>query len=127
LQEHLPMFQKLGWGIEHFKNNSFLLRSMPVLFQDRDYVQLLREILTDLHEGSLQAIDEISHKMIAYLACRGAIKAGDRLTKKQAKDLIEQLAEVSNNATCPHGRPTKVAIDLTSIHKLFKRSPKKSA
>lgn len=122
LQEHLSVLQQLGWEIEHFKGTSFLLRSMPALFKDRDYVKLLREILEDIREDAHpQSLDSISRRMISYLACRGAVKAGDRLTKKQAKALVEQLEKIPNKSTCPHGRPTKVAIDLEKMNKLFKR------
>jgi DNA mismatch repair protein MutL len=122
LNEHLSLFQELGWGIEHFKGTSYLLRSLPVLFQDRNYVQIIHEMLEDLREDTqIKSIDALSKKMIAYLACRSAIKAGDKLTKKQAKELVEQLEKTPNNTTCPHGRPTKVVIDLEKIDRLFLR------
>jgi len=122
LHEYVNLFQDMGWEIEHFKNNTFLLRSLPVLFQDRDYVSLLKEMLEDLqHNNRREELDTISNKMIAYLACHAAVKAGDQLTKEQVKELIMQLEKTSNNATCPHGRPTKVWVSLEGIHKLFKR------
>ncbi len=122
LLEHLDLFHSMGWEIERFKNNTFIIRSLPVIFQDRDYVKLLREMLEDIQGDTLQKnIDDISKRMIAYLACRGAVKAGDQLTKKQAKELLEQLEKTKNNATCPHGRPTKVAVGLEKINHLFKR------
>lgn len=122
LLEYLSVFQELGWEIEQFKDTSFVLRSLPVLFQDRDYVALLREILDDLRtESKPKEFDSVTKKMIAYLACRGAIKAGDTVSKKQAKELFTQLEKTPNNATCPHGRPTRVLVDLEKIHRLFKR------
>jgi DNA mismatch repair protein MutL len=78
--------------------------------------------LEDLNlEKTPKEIDFLSKKMIAYLACRGAVKAGDPLTKKQVKDLLEKLKSTNNNTTCPHGRPTKVFIDIERLHRLFKR------
>jgi DNA mismatch repair protein MutL len=122
LLEHLDKFKNIGWDIEHFRNNTFIIRSLPMLFQDRDYVKLLREMLDDFQSDNLMKnIDEISKKMIAYLACRAAVKAGDRLTKKQVKEIVEQLEKTQNNTTCPHGRPTKIVIDLEKINKLFRR------
>ena len=97
------------------------MRSLPVLFQDRDYVVLIKEILEDLQNDNKKEVDSITKRMIAYLACHAAIKAGDQLTKKQAKDLLEQLEKTPNNAACPHGRPTRIAVDLERINKLFKR------
>lgn len=122
LEEYIPFFQKLGWGIEPFKATTFLLTTIPVLFQDRDYVTLLREMLEDIKENEKpNAIDGLSQKMLAYLACHSSIRAGDKLTKKQAKELIEQLTKTPNNATCPHGRPTQIKISQGMLNKLFKR------
>ncbi|HVA96915.1 MAG TPA: DNA mismatch repair endonuclease MutL [Candidatus Acidoferrales bacterium] len=122
LLEHIAVLQDLGWEIEQFKDNSFVLRSLPVLFQDRDYVSLLKEILEDLKtDHKPQEFDTLTKRMIAYLACRSAIKAGDTVTKKQAKELVEQLEKTPNNASCPHGRPTRVAVDVDQINRLFRR------
>lgn len=122
LQEYLPLFQEIGFDLEHFKDTTFRLRSVPMLFHDRKHEDLLMEMLAEMREPKLATgLDKVSHKMIAYLACRGAVKAGDSLTKKQIKELLEKLAQTSNNATCPHGRPTRVEIPLTKLHKLFKR------
>jgi DNA mismatch repair protein MutL len=122
LLEQLPRFHSLGWEIEHFKDHSFILRSSPVLFKDRDHIKLLHEMLEDLRGDHLQkAVDSISERMIAYIACRMAIKAGDYLSKKQLTELVEQLERIPHNVTCPHGRPTKIWVDLERIDKLFKR------
>jgi DNA mismatch repair protein MutL len=121
VQEHLETINALGFVMEHFKNNSFLLRSLPKIFHDRDYKVLLTEMLEDLREEKKSEIDSITKRMIAYLACHGAVKAGDTLDEKQCADLIKQLEKTANNATCPHGRPTKVIIHLEELQKMFKR------
>jgi DNA mismatch repair protein MutL len=121
LLEHEKTFEQAGFIIEHFKGTTFLLTALPKLFHDRNYKKLIQEMLEDLEQEKLKDLDTISYTMLAYLACRGAIKAGDPLTKKQGKDLLEQLEKTPNNATCPHGRPTKMLFDLEMIHKLFKR------
>lgn len=123
LSENIKLFNDLGFEIEHFKGSTFLLQTAPLLFQDRNCKQLILEMIDDLKdEKKPKEIDSITSRMIAYLACRGAVKAGDKLTQKQAKDLLEKLTKTRNNATCPHGRPVKVEIDLEKINKLFKRT-----
>ena len=121
LEEYLEAINNIGFALEHFKHNSFLLRSLPKIFHDRDYKILLTEMLEDLREEKQSDVDSINKRMIAYLACRGAIKAGDTLTKKQSRELLEQLEKTQHNATCPHGRPTKVIVGLDEINKMFKR------
>jgi DNA mismatch repair protein MutL len=121
LEEYKEVLENLGFIFEPFKENTYLISSVPLLFQDRNPVELVTEMLSDIELGKNLGVDKVSIKMIAYLACRGAIKAGESLTKKQAKELVEKLEVTNNNATCPHGRPTKIVIDINQLHKMFKR------
>lgn len=122
LKDNIPLFEKFGFTVEHYKDNAFFIHAVPLLFQDRNIAVLLSEMLADiLLEKRPKDIDRISQRMIAYLACRAAVKAGERLTKKQTKDLLEKLEKTPNKTTCPHGRPTTVVIDLKKIHAMFKR------
>lgn len=120
-EEHKKLFENLGFVLEPFKGTTYLLSSVPLLFQDRKSAELISEMLSDLEQEKVHNVDKMSAKMIAYLACRAAIKAGEQLTKKQAKDLLEKLELTNNNATCPHGRPTKIVIDIDQLHRMFKR------
>ncbi len=122
VQEHRALFTTLGFNLEHFHDTTFLLRSVPYLFQDRDCTQLLLDVIDTIRqEKSTDDIDKQTKRMIAYLACRSAVKAGDKLTRDESKNLIEQLEKTENNATCPHGRPTRIEMRLEELHKIFKR------
>ena len=122
LQGHLSLFSHIGFTVEHFRDNAFVISAVPLLFQDRDIAKLVSELLVDLlEEKQPKAVDQVSQRIIAFLACRGAIKAGESLTKKQARDLVQKLEKTNHNATCPHGRPTKIMIDIDQLHKMFKR------
>lgn len=122
LQEYLHLFGDIGFTVEHFRDNAFLITAVPVLFQDRDVAKLLSELLADLlEEKHPKDVDQVSQRILAFLACRSSVKAGEKLSKKQAKELVEKLEKTKNNATCPHGRPTKIIIDINQLHKMFKR------
>jgi DNA mismatch repair protein MutL len=122
LQENTQIFQQLGFEIEYFKDNTFLLTAIPVLFKDRNNIAIIMEILQDVSQDKQpKEIDKTSRKMIAYLACRSAIKAGEKLSKKQARELLKKLEQTPNNTTCPHARPTKIEIELPKLNRLFRR------
>ncbi len=122
LAQHLSTFLNLGFEVHPKKGNVFSVNSIPRIFQDRDISTLIREIIEDLSSGTgVKDIDSYSTTMISFLACRAAIKAGERLTAGEAKRLIEKLENTKNNTTCPHGRPTRIALDLIELHKWFKR------
>jgi DNA mismatch repair protein MutL len=117
LEEQKEELQKLGFT---FKGDNLV--SVPKLFKDWDYQKLINEMLEDvLEEKSIADIGQQENKMLAYLACRSAVKAGDPLTKDQMKKLLDQLEKSENNATCPHGRPVRIAVSLPELHKMFKR------
>ena len=56
-------------------------------------------------QAQLPGLETNSDKVMAYLACRSAVKNGDPLTKNQMKMLIQKLLITANNLTCLHGGP----------------------
>ena len=90
--------------------------------QDNNLKIILRDIIDELFDkGEYISFDYISHKLLAYLACRSAVKAGDYLTQEQCQELIIKLKQTRNPYTCPHGRPTQVEVAINYFHTLFKR------
>jgi DNA mismatch repair protein MutL len=95
---------------------------IPKIFDDRNINEILKELLENLeHKNYVKEIDSVSLKIIQFLACKNAIKAGDKLEKEEAIKLIKKLEQTENNYTCPHGRPTKYIFALKELNKLFKR------
>lgn len=122
VREHIESFQSIGFDIEEFGPAEFKITSVPELLQDRNIEFLVREVIQDLADGiGIKSLDVASHKMLAYLACRTAIKAGDKLSKEQAKDIILKLAETKTQYACPHGRPVKTEVSTYELDRLFRR------
>ena len=61
-------------------------------------------------------------KLLATLACKSAIKAGQPLPREKMEFLVEELFKTSNPAVCPHGRPIVVRIPRSQIEKGLKRT-----
>ena len=121
-ETHLGALQKLGFDIEDFGGNVYKLNAVPFFFKDRDHVGLVMSILDDISNEILdRPMDEKTHRTLAYLACRGAVKAGDPLSIDERKNLIEKLLEHPEYVTCPHGRPTKVEVTMRDLDHMFKR------
>jgi DNA mismatch repair protein MutL len=122
LIEHTKTLSNFGFIFEEFGQDAIKITHIPLIFKDHDIPALFNEVLNELQNERNINVDTQSQKMLAYLACRNAIKAGDILTKKQCKELLEKLEKTPNSFTCPHGRPTKVELPLRDIHKYFKRT-----
>lgn len=127
LQEHKKLLIDLGFKIQDSKKGAGrlgdpIITHVPFLFQDRDPQTLVISLLEERAQGKpLADVDTVSEEMMAFLACRTAVKAGDSLEKKQMKEILKKLEETPHNTTCPHGRPTRVFIASEYVNKLFKR------
>lgn len=122
LKHKLPEFKAMGFGIKKVNEKAFEVALVPSIFGSRNIGKLITEVLNDsLEFGATKNIDIATHRTVAYLACRTAIKAGDKLTPKERERLIEKIFETDTKYTCPHGRPVEVELDLNSLGKMFKR------
>jgi DNA mismatch repair protein MutL len=120
-QSNKKVFEELGFVFAQ-NTDGLIITHIPKLFKDRNLQKLIEEILLDIrNDEEVKEVDSKTNKMIAYIACRAAIKAGDKLSKEHAKKLIKQLNEVENKYTCPHGRPIQIEISLNELHTLFHR------
>ena len=61
------------------------------------------------------------HDRIASAACKAAVKGGNRMTEREADELIGRLLTLDNPFNCPHGRPTIISISKTELERKFKR------
>ena len=66
------------------------------------------DILDEMINNSRSPIKDIEERFIATVACKAAVKAGMDLTIQEVDSLIQNLLNLQNPYTCPHGRPTAV-------------------
>jgi DNA mismatch repair protein MutL len=56
------------------------------------------------------------------MACKAAVKAGDRLNDHELAELIARREEIERISNCPHGRPTSLRISIAELDRKFGRS-----
>lgn len=99
-----------------------LVTKIPQLFAGRNIKTFFLELCEDFKQMMPnEKIDTVSHKTIAYIACRSAIKAGEVLTQKERFNLLQKLSQTKTQYTCPHGRPVQVTLSLQEIERIFHR------
>jgi len=122
LQEKLPELQAIGFELEPFGQDAFLIRAVPAALKG-DPVQTLRDIVDELVELSVSKRLPIAREQIwTTTSCKMAVKAGDPLSLPEMCKLIEDLARTENPYLCPHGRPITITLSWSDIEKRFKRS-----
>ncbi|MFC1568095.1 DNA mismatch repair endonuclease MutL [Candidatus Margulisiibacteriota bacterium] len=122
LQENIEYLKGLGFDLEEFGNNAYILRSVPPVAAKASAKQLLIDLLSELQDLGKAVQLEIKQENIRKLiACHSAIKAGDKLTSEEMYQLIRDLFSTKNPATCPHGRPTIIRISEEELNKRFGR------
>ncbi len=125
LEENIDEFEKIGFALEHFGGNTFILREIPTIFGKIPKIDLIKDIISDIAEigvgGKDKSFKEVKEEIINYLACHKSIRGGDELSLKDIRDLLLDLANCKDSFHCAHGRPTLKFISFKELDKLFKR------
>ena len=120
-KENFELFEKAGFTLEEFGENTIKLTGVPNVCIDLDTKELFLETLDEINTVARTAKQEKEEKFIATVACKAAVKANMALTEKEVYSLMEKLLRLPNPFTCPHGRPTAIRMTKTDIEKKFER------
>ena len=115
LTENILNLSELGFILEHFGENTYVIRGVPLWYEGQDAEGLLRSVLAG------QGNNRLRREEIFMAACKQAIKANRRLNAADISSLLAALDKCQNSATCPHGRPVAVKIPYAEIRKRFLR------
>lgn len=121
LSEHLDEFAALGFEIEAFGGNTYLIRAVPDGLQKRDPERVLKEVLADVLRDERQKVLPVREALVTSAACRGAIMFGDALSLLEMEALVRDMAVTPNFSHCPHGRPAVITWSYGKLEELFKR------
>ncbi|MGE5558277.1 MAG: DNA mismatch repair endonuclease MutL [Bacillota bacterium] len=122
VQNLLPIFKDMGFELEEFGPGTLLLRSVPGNFAGDNPQEVLGDLIDlFLSLEQFQNPHELKEKFWTRLACRKALKAGDKMKPQEIEALIVELYTCENPFTCPHGRPTMVRIETGELEKKFIR------
>jgi len=122
LDKLLSALVRVGFEIEPFGTNAYVISSVPALLAGAEAAPLVREIVEKYVEvGIPDDPGRILDPCIELMACHSVIRANQALTIEQSKVLLQQLDGCDNPSHCPHGRPTWIKWSVKELEKLFKR------
>ncbi len=117
-----PQLAELGLEVSAFGGSTVLLSSYPTLLSRRPPHEILSAVVDHLTKRDRAPSKEaLLNDLLATMACKAAVKAGDRLTPDEITHLLHlrQLAEDSHH--CPHGRPTSLLFSRKELDRQFRR------
>ena len=120
-RDNMEIFEKAGFDIEEFGENTIKLNGVPTVCYDLDTKELFLETLDEINTVARTAKQEIEERFIETVACKAAVKAKMSLDKQEVESLMDKLLVLPNPFTCPHGRPTAIKMDKKDIEKKFAR------
>ncbi len=120
-KENYTMFEKAGFVLEEFGDNTIKLSGVPDICVDLDTKELFLETLDEINTVARTAKQEKEERFIATVACKSAVKANMALSNEEVEALMDKLLKLPNPFTCPHGRPTAIKMTKTDIEKKFAR------
>jgi DNA mismatch repair protein MutL len=121
--EHREVLAQLGVRIEPFGGDTLLLSSYPAMLAKTNPQEVLRGLVDKLMSGGKTVnqrdlLDDLLHT----IACKAAVKAGDRLAPEEIAALLAQRHLIDDSHHCPHGRPTALVFTKAELEKQFKRT-----
>jgi DNA mismatch repair protein MutL len=125
LPELAPLLTKIGVEAGALGPASIGIFAFSTFLFDRgvDPVTFMSELLERLEAHALAPeSEEALHQVLDMMACKAAVKAGDRMTEPELAELIRLRAEVERASSCPHGRPTSIRLTIRELEKLFHRT-----
>lgn len=116
-------FLEIGIEIEHFGANTWIVKSQPAAIGPANLEQLVLDLLDEMKEvEETTPLDEAVDALLSCAACHTVVRAGDRLTAGEIKELLRQMDEIDFGAHCPHGRPVFVEWTERELAAMFHRT-----
>ena len=113
---------ELGLEVNEFGGNTVILSSYPTLLSRRPPHEILKGVVDYLvTKEQLPPKEVMLDHLLATMACKAAVKAGDPLTPDEIAHLLELREMAEDSHHCPHGRPTSLLFSRQDLDRQFRR------
>ena len=122
VQASIEKLAKMGFNIS-VDDQKISILSHPLFIKGQNIEQIFIDLLQDLSEDGapLETVDNLRSHIALMNACRGAIKANQKLSIAEMRRLIDDMTKIPNPWACIHGRPTAMRINIDSLDHHFGR------
>ena len=121
IETYAEEIKAAGFEIEPFGDNAYQIRAVPNVLGVPQSRSAFLEMVDHLGELRVLSTQQKRRDAILQMACKKAIKGGDKLTMEEIRPLLADMLLSSAPPTCPHGRPLVVVLTRSEIEKRFRR------
>ncbi|MCC6155235.1 MAG: DNA mismatch repair endonuclease MutL [Candidatus Hydrogenedentes bacterium] len=123
LEANLDIFRRIGMDIEPFGGSTFQVTAICHLYDESRVPDAIYRVLDHLAQGELFSREDFLSDALRLTveACRGSVKAGDRLSPQERRELLDGFQRIRPPYTCPHGRPIITELTQVQMEKSFRR------
>ncbi len=126
LEQEAEAVAALGLTVEFFGDTTWIIKAVPAMVGKFSPQEVLFDILDGLAARSgpsrTEAVPECIDNLLASMACKAAIKSGNRLHPEEMLALLRQMEQSEFFSHCPHGRPVLKIFSRSDVEKWFRRS-----
>jgi DNA mismatch repair protein MutL len=120
-----PILDRLGLECTPSGSRTIAVHSMPSFLVERGVGAqefLVSIAASDLRADDPRAAEAALSEVLDLMACKGAVKAGDRLTNAEIAALLARRSTIDRPDRCPHGRPTAFRLTTADLERRFGRA-----
>jgi DNA mismatch repair protein MutL len=121
LTELLPDLEQLGYKLEPFGNNTFVVQGTPADVDQASETNAIEKLIEQYKHFSSDLKFSKREKLLRSLSLQQAIKAGTSLSEKEMKNLTEELFACETPNATPTGKPTYMSFKKDEMDKMFGR------
>lgn len=119
--QNQELLQNAGIEVEDYGGPTVIVRAVPADVPVDDVGDMLLELAAHLQNGARDALREKTEWVLHSIACRAAIKAGDKTNAEEMLALAQKILDGTVPPFCPHGRPCVLKITRKELEKQFGR------
>ncbi|MBW3011115.1 DNA mismatch repair endonuclease MutL [Candidatus Woesearchaeota archaeon] len=113
--------REFGFTVDEMSGSSLILRTTPSILGKQQSPDLFMDLVAELNKEKDKKILQITEEILARVACRRAVKAGDILENMEMSTIVKRLMQCKQPHSCPHGRPTMIDFTIRDLEKSFNR------
>ncbi len=122
LGTHLDLLRRVGFAIEEFGENAFVIKGIPAWFENQGLDDLFQGLIdTMLNTGMQGDPTTLKEELLKNIACKAAAKESKSMQPEEIKALLRDLDRIGSIEVCPHGRPITVKFPYREIRKKMGR------